>query len=152
MTELDAVWAFLVAAGVTFAATPVAARLARGVGALDEPKERGLHDRPMPRLGGLAILAGALLASALFLPVTTETRGVLGGAAAAALVGALDDTLDLPAAPKLAGQALAAAIPVLSNVRVEHVTIPFVGPLPLGPVLGGVLTLVGIVAVMNVVN
>src|SRR5215211_3323256 len=152
MTELDAVWAFLVAAGVTFAATPVAARLARVVGALDEPKERGLHDRPMPRLGGLAILAGALLASALFLPVTTETRGVLGGAAAAALVGALDDTLDLPAAPKLAGQALAAAIPVLSNVRVEHVTIPFVGPLPLGPVLGGVLTLVGIVAVMNVVN
>jgi len=152
MTELDAVWAFLVAAVVTFAATPVAAQLARGVGALDEPKERGLHDRPMPRLGGLAILAGALLASALFLPVATETRGVLGGAAAAALVGALDDTLDLPAAPKLAGQALAAAIPVLSNVRVEHVTIPFVGPLPLGPVLGGVLTLVGIVAVMNVVN
>jgi UDP-GlcNAc:undecaprenyl-phosphate/decaprenyl-phosphate GlcNAc-1-phosphate transferase len=152
MSELDAVWAFLVAAALTAVATPLAATLARRVGALDQPKERGLHDRAMPRLGGLAILAGALLAGALFLPMTVEMRGVLGGAAVAAVLGALDDTFELPAAPKLAGQALAAAIPVLSNVRVEHVTIPFIGPLGLGPMLGGALTLIGIVAVMNVVN
>ena len=152
MPELDAVWALLVAAAVAFAGTPVAAALARRVGAVDEPKERGLHDRPIPRLGGLAILAGALLAGALFLPAGPETRGILGGAAVAALIGAVDDAKELPAAPKLAGQTLAAAIPVLSNVRVENVTIPFLGPLEFGPVLGGALTLLGIVAVMNVVN
>ena len=152
MPELDAVWALLVAAMVAFAVTPVAAALARRVGAVDEPKERGLHDRPIPRLGGLAILAGALLAGALFLPAGPETRGILGGAAVAALIGAVDDAKELPAAPKLAGQTLAAAIPVLSNVRVENVTIPFLGPLEFGPVLGGALTLLGIVAVMNVVN
>ena len=152
MPELDAVWALLVAAAVAFAGTPVAAALARRVGAVDEPKERGLHDRPIPRLGGLAILAGALLAGALFLPAGPETRGILGGAAVAALIGAVDDAKELPAAPKLAAQALAAAIPVLSNVRVENVTIPFLGPLEFGPVLGGALTLLGIVAVMNVVN
>ena len=152
MPELDAVWALLVAAAVAFAGTPVAAALARRVGAVDEPKERGLHDRPIPRLGGLAILAGALLAGAVFLPAGPETRGILGGAAVAALIGAVDDAKELPAAPKLAAQALAAAIPVLSNVRVENVTIPFLGPLEFGPVLGGALTLLGIVAVMNVVN
>ena len=152
MPELDAVWALLVAAAVAFAGTPVAAAVARRVGAVDEPKERGLHDRPIPRLGGLAILAGALLAGALFLPAGPETRGILGGAAVAALIGAVDDAKELPAAPKLAAQALAAAIPVLSNVRVENVTIPFLGPLEFGPVLGGALTLLGIVAVMNVVN
>ena len=152
MPELEAVWALLFAAAVAFAGTPVAAALARRVGAVDEPKERGLHDRPIPRLGGLAILAGALLAGALFLPAGPEGRGILGGAAVAALLGAVDDATELPAAPKLAGQALAAAIPVLSNVRVENVTIPFLGPLDFGPLLGGALTLVGIVAVMNVVN
>jgi len=152
MSALDAVWALVVAAALTVVATPVAAALARRVGALDQPKERGLHDRPMPRLGGLAILAGALLAGALFLSPSVETRGIMIGAAIAALLGALDDTFDLPAAPKLAGQVVAAAIPVLSEVRVENATLPFLGALDFGPVLGGALTLVGIVAVMNVVN
>ncbi len=152
VTELDAVWAFLAAAALALVSTPVAARLARRVGALDAPKERGLHDRPMPLLGGLAILAGTLLAGLLFLPVGIETRGILVGAGLAALVGAVDDILDLPAPAKLVGQAVAAAVPVLSEVRVENVTLPLVGPLDFGPVPGGALTLLGIVAVMNVVN
>src|SRR5918997_3714667 len=127
MSLLDAVWALLVAAAITLVTTPAAAALARRVGALDEPKDRGLHDRPMPRLGGLAILAGALVAAALFVSPGTETRGILVGAAIAALLGALDDTLDLPAAPKLAGQIAAAAVPGLSDVRVDNTTRPFPG-------------------------
>jgi len=152
VTELDAVWAFLTAAALAVVSTPVAARLARRVGALDAPKERGLHDRPMPLLGGLAILAGVLIAGLLFLPVGVETRGILLGAGLVALVGAVDDILDLPAAAKLCGQVVAAAVPVLSGVRVENVTFPLLGPLDFGPVPGGALTLLGIVAVMNVVN
>ena len=52
---------------------------------------------------------------------------------------------------KLLGQFAAAAIPVLANVRVENITLPFVSPLDLGH-WGIPLTLLGIVAVMNVVN
>ena len=152
MTVEDAVLALVVAAAMTLVATPLAAMLARRVGALDQPKERGLHDRPMPRLGGLAILAGVLLAGSLFLSLTVEIRGILAGATIAALLGALDDTFNLPAAPKLAGQVVAAAVPVLCEVRVENATLPFLGVLDFGPVLGGALTLIGIVAVMNVVN
>ena len=88
MNDLDALWAFLVAGVVAVALTPLTARLARRVGAVALPRDRDLHDRPLPRLGGLAILAGVLLASILFLPASTEMRGILAGAIAIALVGA----------------------------------------------------------------
>ena len=52
---------------------------------------------------------------------------------------------------KLAGQFAAAAIPVASGVWVENMTLPFVDPLDLDD-WGKALTLVGMVAVMNVVN
>jgi UDP-GlcNAc:undecaprenyl-phosphate GlcNAc-1-phosphate transferase len=153
MNDLDALWAFLVAATVTVVLTPVAARFAVRVGAVAHPRERDLHDAPMPRLGGLAILAGVLLAGALFLPANMETRGILGGAAAITLVGAVDDALPGGLNPvlKLLGQFAAAAIPVFCEVRVENITLPFVDPLDLGA-WGYPLTLVGMVAVMNVVN
>jgi UDP-GlcNAc:undecaprenyl-phosphate GlcNAc-1-phosphate transferase len=153
MNDLDALWAFLVAAVVAFLLTPQTARLAHRVGAVAHPRERDLHDAPMPRLGGLAILAGVLLAGALFLPGGQETRGILGGAAAITLVGAIDDARPggLHPVVKLLGQFAAALIPVVCEVRVENVTLPFVEPLDLGA-WGFALTLLGIVAVMNVVN
>jgi len=148
---IDALWAFLVAAAVALVATPLSARLAYGVGAVDQPKERGLHDRPMPRLGGLAILLAVLVGGALFLAQTDQTRGILLGAAAIAVIGAFDDVFDLPAPIKLAGQCVAALIPVLADVRVEAFTLPFIGAVDLGDASGAV-TVLGIVAVMNVVN
>jgi UDP-GlcNAc:undecaprenyl-phosphate GlcNAc-1-phosphate transferase len=43
-------------------------------------------------------------------------------------------------------------IPVSSGVRVENLTLPFVGPVHLGQPLSYVLTVIGIVALMNVLN
>src|ERR671919_2656411 len=153
MDEFDALWAFLVAAVIAFAATPPTARLARRLGVLHYPRERDLHDRPVPGLGGLAILAAAVVAALLFLPVGRETRGIVGGAIAIALIGAVDDVRPNGLHPlvKLAGQFAAAAIPVWSDVRVENLTLPFVDPVDLGA-WGYPLTLIGMVAVMNVVN
>jgi len=59
-TELDALLAFVVAAGVAGALTPLTMRLATRTGAVDEPRERGLSARATPLLGGLAIFAGVL--------------------------------------------------------------------------------------------
>jgi UDP-GlcNAc:undecaprenyl-phosphate GlcNAc-1-phosphate transferase len=153
MDELDALWAFLVAAGVAFAVTPPVARLATRMGVVHQPRERDLHERPVPGLGGLAILAAVLVAALLFMPSGEETRGIVLGAIAIALVGTVDDARPggLHPAVKLAGQFGAAALPVFSEVRVENVTLPFIEPLDLGD-WGYPLTLVGIVAVMNVVN
>ena len=150
--ELQALAAFAVAAAVAGLVTPLTARLAQRVGAVDQPGERGLSDRPMPRLGGLALLAGVLVAGALFLPAGGEWRAILAGAALITAIGAFDDRWGLPPAVKLAGQIAAALIPVMAGVRVGNVTLPFVGALEFGEELGTVLTLIGLVALMNVVN
>src|SRR5215210_3796222 len=154
MDEFDALWAFLVAALIAFAATPPVARLARRLGVIHRPRDRDLHDRPVPGLGGLAILAAAVVSALLFLPWNGETRGIVGGALAIAFVGALDDWREggLNPGVKLAGQFAAGAILVASGVYVDHVTLPFVDPLGLGETGGKALTLVGMVAVMNIVN
>jgi UDP-GlcNAc:undecaprenyl-phosphate GlcNAc-1-phosphate transferase len=147
----DAVYAFLVALAVAALLTPFVARLAVRVGAVDEPRDRGLAARATPLLGGLAILAGVLVSAAIWLPMNEETRGILLGAALIALVGAADDVFELSPFLKLLGQVAAALIPVLSGVVVENVTLPFLGALAF-PHVGGVLTVIGLVGIMNVVN
>jgi UDP-GlcNAc:undecaprenyl-phosphate GlcNAc-1-phosphate transferase len=152
MNEIEAVAGFAVAAVVTLVTTPLTARLAVRLGAIDLPRDRDLHEAPVPRLGGLAILAGILVAAIIFVPLDDQTRAILGGALVAAAVGSIDDLYDLPPAAKLVGQIAAASIPVLAGVRVEAFTLPFLGLVDLGATGGGILTGVAIVAVMNVVN
>lgn len=150
-TVTDAVLAFLAAAAIAWLLVPYAERLARRIGAIDPPKERGLHRRPMPRVSGLAIFAGVEVAGWIWLPSDGESRSILIGAAAITAVGVLDDTRGLPALPKLLGQVGAALIPVLGGVRPEVLTLPFVGGFELGWVAYP-LTVIGIVAVVNMIN
>ncbi len=149
--EERALFAFVVALALTTAVTPLVARLARRVGALDPVQERGLATEPTPLLGGLAILAGVLVAGAIFLPTSPEMRAILGAAGLITLVGLLDDVYDISPPLKLLGQVAAALICVLSGVVVDDFTFPFVGRVELGE-LGGPLTLIGLVLIMNVVN
>src|SRR5258708_12715002 len=67
-TELEALSAFLVALAVAALLTPLTMKLARAVGAIDEPRERGLSEKATPLLGGLAIFGGALVATLIWLP------------------------------------------------------------------------------------
>ncbi len=161
LKEIDALYAFLVAAAVTALLTPLTMRLARAVGAVDEPRERGLASRVTPLLGGLAIFAGVLVAVLAFLPAGYAEsndlwRGVLLAAAVITIVGALDDRYDLPPLVKLAGQIAAAVIVVHYGVAVKAVTLPFAGTLHFpktGPANAGpILTVIGLVVIMNVVN
>ena len=150
-TTTDAVLAFLVAAAIAWLLVPYAERLAHRLGAIDVPRERGLHDKPMPRLSGLAIFAGIEVAGWIWLPGDGESHAILIGAAAIAAVGVADDIWEIPALPKLLGQIGAALIPVAGGVRVENLTLPFVGGFELGW-LAYPLTVLGIVAVVNVIN
>jgi len=163
--ELDALYAFLVAAAVAALVTPLTKRLARKVGAIDEPRERGLSERPTPLLGGLAIFAGALVAALIFLPggyVNLKEHqhelwhGVLIAAAVITAVGVLDDRFDLHPGVKLAGQIVAAAIAVHFGVAVKAITLPFIGELAFPNAgitnAGPLLTVIALVAMMNVVN
>jgi UDP-GlcNAc:undecaprenyl-phosphate GlcNAc-1-phosphate transferase len=147
----DAALAFIAAAAIAWLLVPYAERLAFRVGAIDYPKERSLHTKPMPRLSGLAILVAVEAAGWIWLPGDDESRWILIGAVAIATVGVLDDIYDLPALPKLLGQIGAALIPVIAGVRVENLTLPFLGGFELHG-WGYPLTVLGIVAVVNVIN
>jgi UDP-GlcNAc:undecaprenyl-phosphate/decaprenyl-phosphate GlcNAc-1-phosphate transferase len=162
--SIEALLAFLLAAAVTLLLVRPTMRLAGRVGAIDLPRPRSLHEAPTPKLGGLAILAGTLIAGLIWLPWDAETRAILVGAVAITVVGALDDVHDLGAATKLAGQTVAVVIPVAAGVTVESFTFPFLGQVNPGSVqllglpgggaisLGDVGTAIGIVAVINVIN
>ncbi len=161
--ELDALYALLTAALVAALLTPLTMRFATAIGAIDEPRERGLSERPTPLLGGLAIFAGALVAGLIWLPSGYAGEhqqqlwhGVLLGAAVITFVGALDDRFDLHPMLKLLGQLVAAVIVVHFGVAVKAITLPFVGELafPNAGVTnaGPVLTVIGLVLMMNVVN
>jgi UDP-GlcNAc:undecaprenyl-phosphate GlcNAc-1-phosphate transferase len=147
----DAALAFIAAAAIAWLLVPYAEWLAFRVGAIDYPKARSLHDKPMPRLSGLAILVAVEAAGWIWLPGDSQSRWILIGAVAIAAVGVLDDIYDLPALPKLVGQIGAALIPVLAGVRVENITLPFLGGFELHG-WGYPLTVLGIVAVVNVIN
>jgi UDP-GlcNAc:undecaprenyl-phosphate GlcNAc-1-phosphate transferase len=151
-SELDALYAFLVAAGVAAILTPLTMRFARRVGAIDQPRERGLSDRETPLLGGLAIFAGAAVAGAIWLPAGEPWIGILLAAALITIVGALDDRFDFPPWLKLIGQIAAAVVAVaVGGVDVKFVTLPFFGVLHF-PHAGPTITAIGLVAMMNVVN
>jgi UDP-GlcNAc:undecaprenyl-phosphate GlcNAc-1-phosphate transferase len=149
--ERDALYGFLVAFAAAALLTPLVARLARRIRAVDAVKERGLASEATPLLGGLAIFAGVFIAAVLFMPENERTRGIIVAAAFITLVGAWDDWRDLPPAAKLAGQIVAALILVNAGVVVHNITFPFLGPLDFGD-SGGPLTVLGLVAIMNVVN
>jgi UDP-GlcNAc:undecaprenyl-phosphate/decaprenyl-phosphate GlcNAc-1-phosphate transferase len=151
----DAVYGFVTAFVLAALLTPLAARFARAVGAVDQPKARGLGRGSTPLLGGLAIFAGAVVAGLLFLDpsprVEDRITGILAGAVLITLVGAVDDRFDLHPLVKLLGQVAAAVIPVAAGVEVTNITLPFIGAVDFGS-LGGPITVVGLVAMMNVVN
>jgi UDP-GlcNAc:undecaprenyl-phosphate GlcNAc-1-phosphate transferase len=90
-------------------------------------------------------------AGLVWLPSSQQTHGILAGATVIVAVGIADDLLDLSADVKLAGQVLAAVVPVAAGVRVETMTLPFLGHLDLGDA-SYPLTVLGIVALMNIVN
>lgn len=150
--ETDALIGFAVAFAAAAALTPLTIVLARRTGAMTRPSERALEDRPMPQLGGVAMLVAIGGAGLWLLPEFQRWTWVLWGAAAITLVGALDDRFDLSALVKITGQTAAAAIPVVGGgVAVRNATLPFVGGFELGWVAEPV-TILALVAVMNIVN
>jgi UDP-GlcNAc:undecaprenyl-phosphate GlcNAc-1-phosphate transferase len=150
--NLEVVWGALVALVVVVLLTPAVGGMARMLGAVDAPGGRRLNRSPVPRLGGLALFLGVFVPALAFLDLTRETRGVLLGAAVAVTVGVIDDFRGLAWWEKLGGQVLAAAIPTLFGVWVDRFTFPFVGIHALPEWLGIPLTILWIVAIMNMVN
>lgn len=123
----------LVAAVVTFLATPFARWVALRTGAITAVRDRDVHTIPTPRLGGLAMLLGLVVAvvfasqmpflESVFvgdvagrLVADPRIWGIVGGAAIVCLLGIADDIWDLDWMTKLAGQVLAAGLMATQGV------------------------------------
>src|SRR3954469_3856713 len=132
--------------------TPAVGGMARLLGVVDRPGGRRLNRGAVPRLGGLALFFGIFIPALAFLPLGSETRGLLLGAAVATTVGAIDDFRGLVWWEKLGGQVAAAAIPTIFGIWVHRFTFPVLGVHAFPEWVGLTLTVLWIVAIMNMVN
>ncbi len=149
----------LVAAAITYLATPSARWVARRTRAVSAVRARDVHTVPTPRLGGLAITAGIVVAVLVashmkFLEDVFATRdvwGIVGAAVIVALLGWADDVWDLDWMTKLAGQVLAAWFMAFMGVQMMSWPIP--GQFTIaGPRVSLLITIFVVVATMNAVN
>lgn len=149
---------FVVAFAFSFAATPIVYRLAFKLGAIDVPRDsRRMHKKPIPRLGGLAIIFGFTVAICCFGHMTRSLAAILAGAAIIAVMGIVDDCKNLDAKLKFVIQILAALVVILfGNIRITVFTNPNIfsdNPyLVLPDWLSGIVTVLWIVFITNAVN
>ena len=152
---------FLVAAAATYLLTPLVRRFAVRVGAMTQPRDRDVHAIPTPRLGGLAMYAGVVVAMvvAQSLPAlraglqgTTEIKAVLIGGGVITLLGAVDDKWGLDALTKLTGQVFATGLMVLFGVVLAVVILPSGEKLFLGREAAVPLTIIMAVTMVNSIN
>jgi UDP-GlcNAc:undecaprenyl-phosphate/decaprenyl-phosphate GlcNAc-1-phosphate transferase len=111
---------FVLAPLAAFAVALLAARLllsspGRRI-ALDAPNERSLHRDPVPRTGGIAIVAGVAASCALVWPGLPV---ILAVAALLAAVSLVDDIFGLPTLMRLALHLAAAAVVLRFELEIE---------------------------------
>jgi UDP-GlcNAc:undecaprenyl-phosphate GlcNAc-1-phosphate transferase len=150
--NLEVLWGAIIAAFIVVLLTPAVGGMARMLGVVDRPGGRRLNRRTVPRLGGLALFFGIFVPALAFLDLSGEMRGLLLGAAVATTVGAIDDFRGLRWWEKLGGQFAAAAIPVGFGIWIHRFTFPVLGVHELPEWVGMPLSVLWIVAIMNMFN
>ena len=122
---LRLVLSIIVAFGISIAVTPAVKTFATKVGAVDVPDhKRHIHDHPIPRMGGLAIIVGFFLATLLFVPVTERVYGVVIGAFIIAGMGFVDDIVSLRPMVKFLIQIFAALVCVRFGLIIDAISWP----------------------------
>lgn len=163
----DIAIAFLLAFITAFVITPYTIKLARKVGAVDMPADRRVNIKPMPRLGGLAVIAGFLV-SAIYLIISMVIEGkinfveeglnfkLLGfllGLVVLEITCYIDDIKDIHPLAKLAGQTIAAILVASSGILIDNFTIPFKdNSVVLNDLFSFILTVGWIVGITNAIN
>ncbi|MBH0169324.1 glycosyltransferase family 4 protein [Fictibacillus sp. 18YEL24] len=134
--------------------TPFVIKLAIKIGATDKPNSRKVHEKVMPRLGGLAIFIGVMVGFYVSGLYKEQVTAISIGAIVIIAIGIMDDMMELSAKTKLLGQIIAAAAVVASGLKIDFLTIPFIGMFDLGwwtyPIT--ILWIVGITNAINLID
>ncbi|MET0726559.1 MAG: MraY family glycosyltransferase [Leifsonia sp.] len=154
----------LASAVVTFGLSIVVYRLALKYGLHPKIRDRDVHTRPTPRLGGVAMFLGIVAAFGLAWLVSSQfpllrivfinpeqILAILGAALLIVLIGIADDIWDLDWMTKLAGQFIAAGLIAWKGVQLY--ALPIGGLSAVGSsLMSVVITVFAIVLVMNAIN
>ena len=142
---------FILAMIVAMACLPVFVRLANKWLIVDRPGERKVHTIPVPRVGGLAMACGVLVAAVLTIHLEATDRWFLIAAGVLMAFGAVDDRFDLDYRLKLAGQLLAVSMVVIfGDVQIHAITLDERIALP--GWISMPLTVLFLVGVTNAIN
>jgi UDP-GlcNAc:undecaprenyl-phosphate GlcNAc-1-phosphate transferase len=147
---MDLFSSFFVALLTSMVLIPVLMRLSPRLRLVDHPGERKVHAVDVPRVGGIAIAAGAITPVLIWLPLDDRLVSLLAGGAILLAFGLLDDRIGLDYRWKLAGQLLAAAVVMYGGLLIRFV--PFGGLDPISPWISVPLTALFLVGVTNAVN
>lgn len=163
MAVIEYIITIVLAFMISFCATPIAKRIAFKLNAIDVPKdERRMHKKPIPLMGGLAIIAGFCVAmlyniaspSEIF-SFNRELAGLFVGILIILASGIIDDIYHVKARVKLLFQVSAAiSAVVISDSRILRVTNPFseTGMTELNIYISYAVTILWIVGITNAVN
>ena len=161
----DIAIAFLLAITTTFVLVPYSIRFAKKVGAIDVPNDRRVNKKPIPRLGGIAVIGGFLV-STIFLMITTSVEGkidfvadnmhikligFLSGIIILGTICLIDDIKGLRAIEKLVGQLIAAIIVVRCGIIIDSFKL-FGDNLVANEIFNNIITIVWIVTITNAIN
>lgn len=160
--KIDVNLLYLIAFGIAFLitmmVTPISKKIALKVGAIDHPKERGVHVTPTPLAGGSAIVFSFVVTSLILIPlmkgyISQEFFGIILAGVLITTVGFLDDVYQLSPRIRIFFQILAALIVVLTGTTIEWLSWPWAdsGLISLHT-LGNFMTVFWIVGLTNALN
>lgn len=149
----------LVAAIVTYLACRIVYPLAMKHGWHPPVRERDVHSAPKPRLGGVAMYLGFVVAIVVASQIEQfhlvfgqpeRVWAIVGATTLIMVIGVLDDFVDLDWMTKLGGQMISAVILAWQGVAITSLPI---GGLTVGsPLMSLAFTVLAVVLVMNAVN
>ena len=151
----------VVAAGVTFIATPVVSIVANRRGWVAQPNDRSVHTSAIPNVGGIAMLLGLLFALAVAQSLgrfetlfdgNIEQVGVVLAAVAIALVGFLDDTRDLAPPAKVTGIVVAAMLLTRFGATMYYFRVPYLDVFILSSDWQPVVTVIWLLGMTQAIN
>lgn len=154
--------------GVTFVIclilTPIVIKLCRKYNIVDIPKDsRRVHSKPMPRIGGVAIVTSMLIGFLIYYLLTKDIPsialnekflGYIIGGLIIATMGLIDDLVNLRARYKFFFQLAAGLVVYYFGIRITGIKIPFIYPdmIDFAWWIDLPLTLLWIIGVTNAIN